>query len=380
MNITSTKELIQSNRLLDQMPRVVLGRSGLEVSVLGWGAPGTEGDASAGVSSDTSQMEAIWQTFKARGGNFLDTAHAYGPSEEMIGRHVSQHRSEYLVATKTHPVDADQTLRDLDESLQRMKTDFVELFYAPHGCWEEERLTNCLKKGGVIEGGLKAIERGLAKHLAFSFDYFQKLDIKRLRELIDTDVFEIVQLPCCLVNVEPIEEEIIPYAREKGMGIIANFPSISGLTAREWGVFYNDFEGIVYTPGQASLLSVLCHPGIDCVLTKLSSQARADENCFAGRRFAAMSPEERQEVRRRVEAHGSVRYLQRSDCPPSPPELSFRRSMIYFDLYTRFGYGTARKVVEQFLRQLKDYPDFEWNGVAREAIEEVKRACPVLWT
>jgi predicted aldo/keto reductase-like oxidoreductase len=261
-----------------------------------------------------------------------------------------------------------------------MKTDTVDLFYAPHGCWEEERLTNCLKKGGVIEGGLKALERGLAKHLAFSFDYFQKLDIKRLRELIATDVFEIVQLPCCLVQVEPIEEEIIPYAREKGMGIIANFPSISGLTAREWGVFYNDFEGIVYTPGQATLLSVLCHPDIDCVLTKLSSVARAEENCFAGRRVAAMTEDEKREIRRRVEAKGKVRFLQREECPPAPPELSFRRSMIYFDLFTRFGYGGARRVVEQFIRQLENYPDDEWEGAAREAIEEVRRACPVLLT
>ncbi|MBI3921566.1 MAG: aldo/keto reductase [Armatimonadetes bacterium] len=378
--MTTTQELLETHRLPEQMPKVILGRSGLEVSVLGWGAPGTGGDPSSGASSDVNQMEAIWQILSRRGGNFLDTAPSYGPSEAHIGQHLCHHRGEFLLATKTHPVDADKTLRDLEHSLELMKTDAIDLFYAPHGCWDEERLSNCFKKGGVIEGGLKAVERGLARHLAFSFDYFQGLDIKRLRELIDTDVFEVVQLPYCLVNVEPVDEEILPYAREKGMGIIANFPTISGLTAREWGVFYGDFEGIVDTPGQASLLSILCHPDIHCVLTKLSSTARAEENCFAGRRFAAMTTEEKQEIRRRVTAKGSVRFLQRDTCPKSPPELSFRRSMIYFDLFTRFGFAGARPVVEQFLQQLERYPDFQWDETASEAIQQVKRTCPVMIT
>ena len=161
---------------------VKLGRTGLEVSVLGWGCPGTGGEP--------AETEAVWDAAARRGVNFLDTAPSYGPSEEMIGQYLGHRRREFRLATKTHPVDADQTLRDLDRSLTLMKTDAVDLFYAPHGCWEEARLTNCLKKGGVIEGGLKAKERGLARHLAFSFDYFQGLDIRRLRALIDRGVEE----------------------------------------------------------------------------------------------------------------------------------------------------------------------------------------------
>lgn len=373
-------ELSRTGPVPEQMPKTVLGRSGMEVSVLGWGAPGTSGDPSAGKQAVPSDLELIWDTFKQRGGNFVDTAPSYGSSEDFIGAHLAHRRPEFLLATKSHPVDADQTLRDLEKSLQWMKTDVIDLFYAPHGCWDEERLNSCFKKGGVIEGALKAKERGLVKHLAFSFDYFQGLDIKRLRELIDTEVFEVVQLPYCLVPVEPVDQETIPYAKEKGMGIIANFPTLSGLTGREWGVFHADFEGIVDTPGQATLLSILCHPDIDCVLTKFSSVARCAENCLAGQRLAAMTAPEQSETRRRVVARGEVRFLQRDDCPPAPPGVSFRRSMIYFDLFTRFGFGGARPVVEQFLGQLAEYPDFEWNDQGRAAIEQVQRACPVKLT
>jgi aryl-alcohol dehydrogenase-like predicted oxidoreductase len=298
----------------------------------------------------------------------------------MIGRDLADRRRSFVLATKSHPVDADQTLRDLETSLKRMKTDAIDLFYAPHGCWDEDRFRNCFKRGGVIDGARQAIDRGLARHLAFSFDYFQALDIRRLRALIDTDVFEVVQLPYCLVQVEPVDEEIIPFARAKGMGVIANFPTLSGLTGREWGVFHRDFEGVADTPGQASLLAILCHPHIDCVLARLSSPARAAENCFAARRFAAMTREERQEVRGRVEAHGKVRYLQRGECPQTPPNVRFRHGMIHFDLFTRFGFGGARPAVEQFLKQVDAQPDFVWSPEARAAIEEVRRGCPVMLT
>ncbi|OGV71802.1 MAG: hypothetical protein A3K19_08515 [Lentisphaerae bacterium RIFOXYB12_FULL_65_16] len=351
------------------MPKTTLGRTGLEVSVLGWGCPGP------GVAPGA--MEQVWDTYHRCGGNHLDTAAAYGDSEEIIGAQLSQHRRDFIVATKSHPVDADQTLRDIERSLVRLRTDCVDLLYAPHGCRDETQLSNSLRKGGVIEGAVKARERGLTKHLAFSFDYFQPMDIRRLRELIATDVFDVLQLPYCLVKVEPVDEELIPFAREKGMGIVANFPTLSGLTGREWGVFYADFEGLVHTPGQATLLALLCHPQIDCVLTRLSSPERAEENCFAGRRVAAMTPAQKRTVRRRVEARGAVRFLQRDECPPAPPDVAFRHSMIYFDLFTRFGFGGARPVVEQFQQRVAQHPDFPWTQAAREAIDEVKRTCPL---
>jgi len=370
MHLRTHAELERDGQLPAAMPRALLGRSGLKVSVLGWGQPG--------IPDLPGNTAATADAYQQCGGNFLDTAPSYGDSEEMIGRHLADRRSSYVLATKSHPVGADQTLRDLETSLKRMRTDVIDLLYAPHGCWDEERFRNCFKKGGVIEGARRALERGLARHLAFSFDYFQGLDIRRLRALIDTDVFEVVQLPYCLVQVEPVDQEIIPFARAKGMGIIANFPTLNGLTGREWGVFYRDFEGLADTPGQATLLAILCHPHIDCVLVRFSSPARTVENTYAARRFAALTAEERQEVRRRVEAHGTVRYLQRSACPPAPPDIRFRHGMIYYDLFTRFGFGGARPVVEQLIRQIEAHPDFAWNAEAQAAIDQVRRTCPVL--
>jgi hypothetical protein len=51
--------------------------------------------------------------------------------------------------------------------------------------------------------------------------------------------------------------------------------------------------------------------------------------------------------------------------------------MIHYDLYTRFGYGGARRPVEQFVRQLQAHEDWEWDESVRDLVEQVKRSCPV---
>lgn len=353
----------------ERMPKVALGRTGLSVSVLGWGGPA--------ISGSPADVGRIWPVYRQSGGNHIDTAPSYGPSEDTIGNTLASCRDEFVLATKSHPVDADQTLRDIENSLKRLRTDVIDLFYAPHGCQNEQQLHDSLRKGGVLEGALRAKERGLARHLAFSYDYFAKLEPRRLLELLETGAYDAIQIPYGLVPVEAVDAELIPAARERGMAVIANFPTLNGLTAREWGVFYPDFEGLVNTPAQASLLAILCHPGIDCVLSRFRNTARAEENCWAGRRFGQLTPEQARELRRCIEAHGTVRYLEHRDCPPAPAEVRFRHGLIYFDLFTRFGFGDARPQVERLIRQLDQCPDFDWTDAAREAIERVRRSCPV---
>jgi hypothetical protein len=51
--------------------------------------------------------------------------------------------------------------------------------------------------------------------------------------------------------------------------------------------------------------------------------------------------------------------------------------MIHYDFYTRFGYGGARRPVEQFVRQLQAHEDWEWDESVRDLVEQVKRSCPV---
>jgi aryl-alcohol dehydrogenase-like predicted oxidoreductase len=120
-----------------------LGRTGLEVTDLAYGAMEVRGSRIWGGRPVTEgQAETILNAVLDSGINFIDTANDYGRSEEFIGKYISHHRDQYYLATKCgctvvhKDADTDDTphvwtrenlFRGLHESLERMKTDYVDL-------------------------------------------------------------------------------------------------------------------------------------------------------------------------------------------------------------------------------------------------------------
>jgi aryl-alcohol dehydrogenase-like predicted oxidoreductase len=83
------------------MERRILGRTGLEVMQLGFGAMEIRGPRIwSGRPVTDGQAERILNAVLDAGINFIDTAYDYGLSEEYIGRFISHRRSEYYLATK----------------------------------------------------------------------------------------------------------------------------------------------------------------------------------------------------------------------------------------------------------------------------------------
>ena len=116
------------------MIKKTLGRTGLQVTQLGFGAMEIRGPKVwGGREVSDEQSDAILNAVLDAGINFIDTAPDYGRSEERIGRFISSRRSEYYLATKcgcdvtvhpdkwetNHTWTRDRLLRNIEESLQR---------------------------------------------------------------------------------------------------------------------------------------------------------------------------------------------------------------------------------------------------------------------
>jgi aryl-alcohol dehydrogenase-like predicted oxidoreductase len=125
------------------MERRILGRTGLEVTQLGYGAMEIRGKRIWGGRPITDeQAERILNAVLDAGINFIDTAYDYGLSEEYIGRFLSHRRSEYYLATKCgctvvdtgdtaqtpHVWTRDNLLHNIETSLRRMNTDYVDIW------------------------------------------------------------------------------------------------------------------------------------------------------------------------------------------------------------------------------------------------------------
>src|SRR5580692_8129393 len=120
-----------------------LGRTGLEVTKLGYGAMEVRGSRIWGGRPVTEdEADRILNAVLDSGINFIDTANDYGRSEEFIGRFISERRGEYVLATKCgctvvhkdehtdetpHVWTRDNLFRGLHESLARMRTDYLDI-------------------------------------------------------------------------------------------------------------------------------------------------------------------------------------------------------------------------------------------------------------
>jgi aryl-alcohol dehydrogenase-like predicted oxidoreductase len=125
------------------LPRRELGRTGLEVTMLGYGAMELRGAPRARDISE-SQAETILNAVLDAGINYIDTSIDYGLSEERIGRYIGNRRSQYCLASKCgclvgappaprgqrnpHVFTPDNIRSGVEQSLARMKTDYLDVF------------------------------------------------------------------------------------------------------------------------------------------------------------------------------------------------------------------------------------------------------------
>lgn len=198
-----------------------LGRTELNVSQLGYGSMGLRGPNTWGIRVvDDSRADSFLNRVLDAGINFIDTAPDYGVAEARIGRFIGSRRAEYYLATKCgcayvqHPdhIEIDHVWekavvqRNLETSLQRLNTDYVDLLQFHGGD------AQTLQQSGLIDQLLDFKAQGLIRYMGVSSK------IPNLRDLIALQVFDTVQVPySCLA---PEHHDLITFAAEQGAGII----------------------------------------------------------------------------------------------------------------------------------------------------------------
>jgi len=202
----------------------LLGRSGLKVSELCLGTMGFGTENGWGADKQTSF--AIMETYAEAGGNFLDTANLYknGTSEKIIGEYLASHDREYfVVATKyslkdnlTNPNASGNNrknmMRSVEESLRRLKTDFIDLFYLH--IWDD--LTPIDE---VLRGMDDLVRQGKVNYVAIS-DTPAWVIAKgnTMAELMGWSQMVALQVEYSLIQRTP-ERELIPMAKHFGMTV-----------------------------------------------------------------------------------------------------------------------------------------------------------------
>lgn len=205
------------------MERRPLGKTGLEVSALGFG--GAEiGFQSAALDT----VERLLGSALDAGLNVIDTGECYAGSEELIGKAVGHRRDAFHLFTKCGHAsglpgedwDPDMLRASIDRSLQRLGTDRIDLIQL-HSCDEAK-----LRAGDAIAVLQEARDAGKTRLLGYSGDH------DAARYAVECGAFDTLQTSVSIADQEPITLTL-PLALERGMGVIAKRPIANAAWTKE---------------------------------------------------------------------------------------------------------------------------------------------------
>lgn len=211
----------------------LLGNSGLKVSELCLGAM-TLGE-NPGWGAGAEESRKIADAFRARGGNFVDTANKYGSgsSEKIVGEIIREDRDAWVVATKftLSMKDDDPSasgngrknmVRAVEKSLRRMGTDYLDLLWVH--AWDWTTPVDELMRGldDLVRAG-KILYIGISDAPAWIVS-----KANTLAELRGWSRFIGLQIEYSLVE-RTVERELIPMAYYHNIGVLAWAPMAGGV-------------------------------------------------------------------------------------------------------------------------------------------------------
>lgn len=216
----------------------LLGHSGLRVSPLCLGAMtfGTEW----GWGADEAESRRIFDVYTERGGNFIDTANKYtnGTSEEFVSRFIKGQRDRFVLATKytlnMRPGDPNaggnhrkNMMQSVEASLKRLQTDYIDLYWLH--AWDDRTPADEIMRGldDLVSQG-KVLYVGISDTPAWRI-----ARMNTLAQLRGWTPFIALQIQYSLVE-RTVERELIPMARELGLGVLPWSPLAGGVLSGKY--------------------------------------------------------------------------------------------------------------------------------------------------
>ena len=275
------------------LPVRPLGRTGHQATLFGLGGEGVLRTHGRGPEDTAVIHRALDQ-----GVNYIDTAPAYAGSMDYYGAALGERRREIFLASKTSDRSRDGSLRLLDDSLKRLRTDHLDLWQL-HDLRTSADIDRIFSKGGAIEALVQAKADGRVRHLGLTGHHDPMILLEGMRRFAFDTV--LVALNAADRHRLPFITTVLADAQRRGMGVIAMKVYAQGALLGPGGLATADALGYVLSlPG-------VCHAIIGC-----STPAEVDANAGIVRSFAPLSAEQMSALEARTRArHDQYGYFKR---------------------------------------------------------------------
>ncbi len=268
------------------VPRRKLGSTGADVSILGLGG------FHIGKADTLDEAKRIVAQALDAGVNFFDNAWEYndGKSEDWLGKALAGKREHAFLMTKvcTHGRDHTVAQQQLEESLKRLGTDYLDLWQV-HECVYDNDPERHFAKDGVIRALEDAKKAGKVRFVGFTGHKHPRIHQKMLSYGF---AFDTVQMPLNVfdANFRSFETEVLPLALKRKMGVIG-MKSLGGTGQAI-------IEGVVTI--EEALRYAMSVPGVSVTVSGVDSLGILEQNLKIAREFQALTTEEMQALRART--------------------------------------------------------------------------------
>ncbi len=282
----------------------ILGKTGLRVSRMGFGGIPIQ-------RIDAEGTKALMQELLAAGVNYIDTARGYTVSEEYLGYALEGIRDKFILATKSMARTKEAMARDVDISLKKLRTDYIDLYQIHNPTAADLELVQ--QPGGALEALREAKAAGKIGHIGVTL---HSADL--FREAVDYDWVETIMFPYNAVETQG--EELIRICGEKNIGFIDMKPLAGG----------------AIDDAAAALRFIVQNPNVTVIIPGMEKQEQIRENLEAINNTAPLSPEEENKIFAIRKALGTQFCRRCNYCAPCSAGISIPAAFMMEGYYTRY--------------------------------------------
>ena len=299
----------------------ILGKTGLKISRLGFGGIPIQ-------RVDAEQTKALIHLAREKGINYIDTARAYTVSEEYLGYALKGIRDRFVIATKSMARSAQAMAQDIDISMEKLRTDYIDLYQIHNPSAED--LETVTAPGGALESLQKAKAEGRIGHIGVtlhSADLFAKA--------VEMDWVETIMFPYNIVETQG--QELIAKCTEKNIGFIAMKPLAGG----------------AIDEAQLAIRFLVNDPNVSVVIPGMANIEEAQQNLLAATNSSPLTQQEQEKIDK-IRQELGVNFCRRCRyCEPCAVGMSIYTVFLLEGYYNRYG--------------LQDWAQNRYNGMAVKA-------------
>ncbi|MBE9063837.1 aldo/keto reductase [cf. Phormidesmis sp. LEGE 11477] len=270
-NESSNGELLANP---NEMPLRQLGRTNIQLPILGLGTAGQTPLARS--NQEQAAVEQIERALEL-GIRYFDTAASYGPSESFLGKVLPAYRADIFLGSKTAARDYDGAWRNLERSLQRLNTDYLDLWQFHHVAIAAD-LDTIFSQNGAIKALEEAKEQGLVRFSGITGHHEPSAIVAGLQRYS----FDHALIPINAADIHhprPFISGALPTAIAQNVGITAMKVPAYGRLLKP-GLLGGMDQALGYT---------LSQPGVHCAIIAAETIEQLEENVRVARAFQPLS-------------------------------------------------------------------------------------------